>query len=409
MTATTVRPLRSLLLPLLVPLSILVLLAVPGTASAAEDPPTGRVAGAALDHAGRGVGRVSVRVFALDAQGGWMYRTTVATGSKGGYGLEGLSPGRYVLQFVDTRPSYDTTKRVTTDVRTTVAAGRTTVANAVMRRGAWLWGSVRRTGEGAARQPTITAVRDGDTSGTVYAVGADVKGRYALGGLPTGRYTVFVDDRALRHTARPKRVRLARLGRPTEVSYLLSTPAGRYTGRITAGGATLQARVHVTVVNRSTGQFRVVELRHGDLSVLRGLSPGAYRLTVPGVDRRLGTTFQLPPIRAGGRTSVGTLDMRRQGGTLRGTVVDAETALPLRGVSVTVMDKYGHPFETVTTSTTGAFDVGGAIPDGDNPVTLRLEARNPVDDVRYAGRDVTGLQVRAGTVADLGTVALNRR
>lgn len=413
MTATTRRTSRSLLLPVLVPLmipvTILVLLLGLGTASAAQAPTTGRVAGAALDPAGRGLAGISVRVFELDASGGWMYRTTVAAGSRGGYGAEGLSPGRYVLQFVDTRPAHDKNKRVTTDVRTTVRAGRTTVTDAVLRRGAWLWGSVRRTGGTAARQPLVTAVRDGDTSGTVHTVRADRSGRYALGGLPTGRYTVFVDDRARRHTAAPKRVRLARLGRSAEVSFVLRTRAGRYTGRITAGGAALKQRVHVTLVNRTTGQFRVVELRGGDLGVLRGLSPGSYRLTVPGVGRRLGTTFRLPPIRAGRVTSAGTLDLSRQGGTLHGTVIDAETSLPLRGVSVTVMDKYGHPFETVTTTATGVFDVGGSIPDGDNPVTIRLEARNPVDDVRYARRDVTGLQVRAGSVADLGTVALSRQ
>ena len=412
MTTTARRARRPLLFPLLLPLLvpglILVLLLGLGTASVAQAPTTGRVAGAALDPTGRGVGGISVRVFELDASGGWMYRTTVAAGRRGGYGVEGLSPGRYVLQFVDTRPAHDTTRRVTTDVRTTVRAGRTTVTDAVLRRGAWLWGSVRRTGGGVARQPLVTAVRDGDTSGTVHTVRADRSGRYALGGLPTGRYTVFVDDRAERHTAAPKRVRLARLGRSAEVSFVLRTPAGRYTGRVTAGGARLTDPVHVTLVNRSTGQFRVVALRGGDLSVLRGLAPGSYRLTVPGTGRRLGATFRLPPIRAGKPTSAGRVDLVRRGGTLRGTVVDAGTGLPLRGVSVTIMDKYGHPFETVTTSASGTFDVGGSIPDADNPVTLRLEARNPVDDVRYTHRDVTGLQVRAGSASDLGTVALNR-
>lgn len=400
---TTSRRWRILLVLTLLPVAVMSGLA--GAAAAT----TGTIQGTAVDRDGTRLSRVTVRLFSVDASGGWAYRTSVKASSRGDFELAEVRPGRYVLQFVDTRPSWDKTKHVTTDVKATVPdTGATVRVNGFMPRGAYLYGTVR-TRKGPGRSAIVRAVRDGDTTGTVYSVRADRSGGYCLGGLPTGRYTVFGYDAAKTWSAKPRRAHLSRLGQGKGVGFAMNTRAGRYSGRIRAGGISLSESPFVTAVNRSTGQFYVVQVFSGNLVSLRGLAPGRYSLMVPGVDHYLGRTFSLPAVRAGRTTAAGHLDLTRQGGLLTGQVVDAGTKKALPGVEVTIYDKYDHPFDTVRTNAAGWFTVGGSIPDSDDPASLTIRARNPIDEIRYVERARIGPYVlTAGSTAQVGTIALTR-
>ena len=149
----------------------LTVLSVPITASAATDESS--ITGVAADTDGTRLPQVDVRLFSVGSDGSWAYRTKVTTSSTGAFTFDDLTAGRYVLQLVDQRPTWDTSKHVTTDVEVTAVAHATTKVTALMKRGAWLYGKVTySTKKRKAGQASLRAVRDGDTTGTVYAVTA---------------------------------------------------------------------------------------------------------------------------------------------------------------------------------------------------------------------------------------------
>ncbi|RYJ06986.1 MAG: hypothetical protein EON52_03565, partial [Actinomycetales bacterium] len=265
------------------------LLAGPASTSADAAAAQGTIHGTAVDTHGKRLDRIRVRIFLVQKDGGWAYLRTSSANADGDYRTSDLAAGSYVLQFVDVRPSYDKTKHLTKDVKVSLAPGATVKQNVHLKVGASLWGRTFRNGR-TAPLTTIKAVRDGDTTGTVYTSRADRGGGYLLGGLPLGTYTVFSYDHAGAYTAAPRRVTLKRLAVSTKLTVRMSTRAGRYTGLVLAGGISLKDSPYVTAVNRTTGQFWVVKASKGSLTSLRGLSPGRYTLKVPGADRYLGRT-----------------------------------------------------------------------------------------------------------------------
>lgn len=379
-------------------------LVAPADAAAA----TGTIHGTAVDTQGKRLSTIRVRIFTVQKDGSWAYLKAVTAAKDGEYSASGLEGGPYVLQFVDTRPSYDKTKHVTKDVKVTLAAGTSKKQDVHLRVGASLYGTALRHGR-RAPFTTLKAVRDGDTTGRVYSTRSNDRGEYLLGGLPLGTYTVFSYDHARAYTAGPRRVTLRKYGVSTKLTFRMSTRAGRYTGLVLADGISLKDTVYVTAVNRSSGQFWVVKVVGGDLSSIKGLSPGRYDITVPGADHHLGKTFRnVAAIRSGGETRL-SLNLTRQGGFVTGAVIDATSKDPLEGVEVTLYDKYSHPFDVVVTDDDGTFLVGGSIPDGDGPVTITLRARKPINEVRYVDRDhYAAGDVVTGRISNIGTVSLTR-
>lgn len=333
--------------------------------------PTGWVAGDVKERVGKStryLSGIKVRVFTSD----WGYLREVRT--KGtAYSLD-LPAGDYILQFTDTRPRYDVKAHVDVDVRVSVEAGEGTQRDVTLRRGGAFTGTVRAGGKAAAgaRVLAVENVPAG-TNGRTYEVKADKRGRYAIGGLPNARFTLFTFDRAKRWTGPGRAAGAANLGVVRSVDVALRTRAGSMVGRVYRGDNTLiSTSPWVTLVHRKTGQFWVVKVTQGRFSV-QGLHPGAYRVQVPGTDGYLGRTVNLSGSVRSQRTLNTSVKLSQKGGSLSGRVLDAKTGMPAKGVKVSAYDGNGVQHGKVETDATGAFTVGGTLPTATCDISIVIE------------------------------------
>ncbi len=270
-----------------------------------------------------------------------------------------LAPGRYRIQVVDLGPAYDVRKLAPGDAAVSVQAGRVTQRDVRLRRGAAITGLARAGGRAAAGA-TVVATNGYQQS---YQTTADRRGRFALGGLPTGRYSVFTWDRRGVWTGRSTWVGRLVQGRSRDVRTSLRTRAGSLLVDLYAGGERVRQTVSVTAVNRSTGQWWTVRARRGK-AVFAGLHPGRYRLVAPGVGDFLPRTAPI----AGGRVRAGRADVvsrftwTRRGASVTGRVVDAAApGTPMAGARVLLRDAAGRTLGESVSDGRGAFRIGGQL------------------------------------------------
>lgn len=241
----------------------------------AKNEPRGQLTGKITDSkTKKGLSKIRVELFTAD----WKYLKAKVANSRGTYWFGSLRRGTYRVKFVDTRPTYDVTAHVTKDSAVRVRKVKNaTVHNVRISRGASITGRVTAGGKKAKKSRLLAVNQYGGT----YQVTADKSGRFAIGGLSKGNYSVFAFDYKLRFTGPSVYIRGLKLRTSRNVTIRMKTRAGAFAGPLTAGGRKLKATVWVTAVNRKSGQFWVQKIKRGNLGALRGLAPGKYKIIVP--------------------------------------------------------------------------------------------------------------------------------
>jgi hypothetical protein len=311
---------------------------------------TGKVRGAVVRAGGGPVPRVKMLWFASD----WSYLGARKVG-QGVYSLE-LAPGRYYLQFVDQRPGYDVTKLRPATVSVQVTTAHTTLKNVRMFRGASIGGVVRAGGRAAAGARVVAASTDEQSFETT----ADSQGRFALGGLPAGSYSVFTYDRRGTWVGRSTFLRRVRGTSFRTVNINLTKKAGSMLVDLYAGDQPFNGVAFLTIVSRATGQFWTARAARGSVT-FTGLFPGRYRLQVPGVGNYLPATVNLSAVVRAGRVTFGSARLTRRGGWVTGAVVDGMDGHVLKGALVRLVDANGSELDRTTSSASGAFTLDGQL------------------------------------------------
>jgi hypothetical protein len=275
----------------------------------------------------------------------------------GAYSIS-LPPGTYRLQFVDQRPAYDTQKYAPTDVTVTVPANRTVVRTVRMRRGAALYGTVRAGGRPAARARVVAA----STTEQSYETLTNKRGEWAIGGLPSGSYSVFTYERTRSWIGKSAWVPGLKRGKTRGVPISLSTRAGNLLVDLYAGGRSMNRPVFVTAVSQRSGQFWTARASKGSVT-FRGLFPGRYRLVMPGVGSYLGRTGAVHDGRVKpGHTAFGSFALNKRGASVVGMVVDAEMpSFALGNAAVQLLDADGNQLARTTSDGTGFFVLSGPL------------------------------------------------
>jgi len=314
-----------------------------------------------------------------------------------------LEPGTYYLQFVDTSPSYDVDKYAPTDKLVVVRAGKTVQRNVRMQTGAAITGKVR-TGSKAGRRARVVAANKQEQS---FETTADKKGRFALGGLPAGDYSVFTYDSRKKYVDKSLWVPKLRSGDKEDVRIRLKKKAGSLLVDLEAGGATMTRSVFVTAVSKKTGQFWTVRARKGVAS-FQGLYPGGYRMVAPGVGNYLPRTAAIKGAKVPGKGRAdlaSSFSWTRQGGQLTALVVTGDDARdPVANASVQLFAASGERIARTTTDEDGRFLLGEQL-GTQSDLTLVVSNDFSEDFEPYTA---SGLAVTVNTVDDLGVIEIPR-
>ncbi len=375
--------------------------ALTGASTSAVAAEQGRVRGEILQVGGGQAPTVKVLWFTRD----WAYLGS-RTARGGGYSLS-LDAGKYYLQFVDQTPSYDVTKNRPTTVRVSVSPDRTTVKTIKLRRGASIGGQVRAGGRAAKGARVVAA----NTLEQSFETKADRQGRFALGGLPPGKYSVFTYDRKRTRVAKSLYLGKVKGSRFRTVDIALNKRAGNLLVDLYAGDSRVTGKPYVTAVSRSTGQFWTARAKRGSIT-FRGLYPGKYYLQVPGVGNYFPARLSVAKTKVrSGRTSFGSVRLTRRGGWVEGTVVDgSDSSHLLFGATVRLLDSSGREVDRTTSSRDGRFLLDGLIATqsgmtvaaGPGPDSIYL------DNCVYDPARVESINVTAGQPTDVGHVAMPR-
>lgn len=374
--------------------TVLAAVAAPATAEAA----TGRVR-IAVYGSQPGIPSVRVRIFTRD----WAY-----LGEKkvsGGVYSARLAPGTYWLQFVDRRPAYDVSKYAPEDVRITVRTGRTATRHVTMRRGAAITGRVSAGGRPAAGARMVAANQYQQS----YEVRANGRGEFALGGLPTGKYSLFTYERTRTWVGRSLWVGKLVRGRVRDTRPRVNTRAGRLVVDLYAGGQPLLGKFWVTATNRRTGQWWTAKARGGTV-VLAGVHPGRYTLRVPDVGQWFGRTGRVQQGRVrSGKVGFGSFRLQRNGASVSGRVVDGHSGAPLAGVQVTLRNSAGSTIGGATTGADGVFVVVGRLTSQSGVTVLASLGNEYRGGCLYDPARSQAFALTTGVRTSVGTIRLPRR
>jgi hypothetical protein len=342
---------------------------------------------------------MTVRLFRSDADDtGWTYLREVKVKSSGIYDVATDGAGRYHLQLVDSRPSYDVDSwaRIP-DVPVDVTADGA-VKNVTARIGGALYGTIKAAGKKAPAS-LVRAISD---TGQIYEVVTDRQGKYALGGLPLDNYRVYAYDGKKRRVGASKLVRAVTSLSFRGASFNLKTRPSAYRGFLRLGGRLATKAVTVTAVNNRTHEYWVQTIEGGALS-LRGLTAGSYTLTVPDTGGYFGTTAQLAAVKAGQTRSV-DVNLSTRAGTFTGTVVDATSGNPIPNVSIRLKDAKGVTQQELTASAAGTFTIGGTLR-AQTGVTIEIFAYDKIGEYFYDARTFSGLSIVDNQTLDLNTIS----
>lgn len=348
MGTTTARR-TGIVLATLVGLFASLLLAVAATAPA-EAAAGGKVRGN-IAAGSTQLARGTVRWFTRD----WSYLG--ARKVRGGAYQLTLAPGTYWLQVVDDAPSYDVRKFAPTNVRVTVRSGSTTVKNVRMQRGGAVTGTVRAGGKVAPGARVVAANRAEQS----FETRANGRGQFAIGGLPTGKYSLFTYDRKRTWVDKSTYVGNLKAGTVRNTRVTLRKRAGSLLVDLYAGTRPAPGRVTVTAVSRKTGQWWTATSRRGSVT-FTGLHPGRYRLVMPGVGEFLGRTGAVKNgnVRPN-RAAFGSFRLTKRGASVSGRVVDGTSGQALGNVAVTLYARGGQALASTTTGSSGGFRLTGQL------------------------------------------------
>lgn len=270
-----------------------------------------------------------------------------------------LSPGTYHLQFVDDRPSYDVTKYAPADLTVTVK-DRKIQRNVRMARGAAVTGTVKAGGKAAGGARVVAA----NTYEQSYETKANAQGQFAIGGLPSGKYSVFTYDRTQTWVDKSTFAGKVQRGKAVNVAIKLRKKGGSLLVDLFHGdGKRASGKFAVTAVSKKTGQWWTATARGGKVT-FRGLYPGGYTLVAPGNGDWLArtATIQGANVQPGRADLASRFVWTKRGAQVTGRVVDAEDpTFGLAGAQVLLFDKAGSQVGSTTASSTGAFRFGGQL------------------------------------------------
>lgn len=380
-------------------LSCLLLVAQAPTAPAAgpsEKATVGKVRGNIFGRANGAPPRLRMLLF----RGDWTYLgARNVSGST--YSLS-LKPGAYRLQFVDRRPAYDVRKFAPTDVFVRVRAGTTTVKNVRMRRGGAITGTVRTGGRPGARARVVAANPSEQSFETV----ANERGEFAIGGLPAGSYSVFTYDRQRTWVGKSTYVPKLGAGQFANIRIALNRKGGELRVDLYAGGAPLRGSGYATAISRRTGQFWTARFSGGSVA-FPGVSPGRYKIVMPGVGRWFGRTGAVSNgyVRPG-RGAFGSFRLTQRGGAFYGRVLNGDEGNPpVSGAIVRLYDKAGNRVAETTTSSSGSFVLGGQLRTQSG---MTIVAYNPYTNT-YAQARLTGLSIALNEDQRVEDLVLERK
>jgi hypothetical protein len=337
----------------------------------AEMHEAGKVAGTVTAAAG-GAGIEGLEVCAQPVQSG--SQRCASTGAGGDYTIEGVRPGEYVVEFRGP-PSYlvqyySGKANFADAARITVAAEATTSGiDAVMQAAGRIKGKViaAATGSPVAGAEVCAALSTSSffSYGACAQSGAD--GTYTIGGLAAGNYDVrfapgygevgpgeygkqdylvqFYKGASSRAAAAPVAVTLGNVASGINAAM---QPGGKVSGHVTAGdtGKDLAAYVCILPTVRGGDEGCTFADSDGDYT-LRGLRSGSYKVRFSSGPSNLGYVRQFysgkatrkaanPVSVTAGATTPGIDATLQRGGTISGTVTDADTDEPIAGIDVCV-------------------------------------------------------------------------
>ena len=420
------RPQRPLVAALVAAVTAALLLA-PAAPAAAEPTPTLQPGQATAEREARAAARqapataertTKVRGSIKAADKGVKYRVRWFTkdwtylGERkvtGGIYSLSLQPGTYYLQFVDLRPAYNVRKYAPTDIRVKVA-NKPVQKNVRMKRGAAITGTVRAGGKVAGGAEVVAA----NASEQSYRVKADKRGRFALGGLPAGSYSLFTYDRKKQYVGRSTYLSRMGLGQVRNTAITLGTRAGRLLVDLSTLDGRVKQKVFVTAVSKATGQFWTVKARGGE-AIFSGLFPGGYRMVAPGVGRYLPQSGVIKgaKVKSGKDDLASSFTWTKRGATITGAVVDQEHPdAGMEDVLVQAFSAAGALLGSATTDDEGIFTVTGPITSQEG-ITVKIQpgGANPpylqgTFYCKYAAAETDGVRVRTGEDTVVGILEL---
>lgn len=215
--------------------------------------------------------------------------TTMRTKASGVFAFDDVPPGGYQLIVSDLTPRWESVCFANTRIALTVDPWQTAARHVIVHRAGVITGKVTR---GPGRKPASRAkIVASDETGLSVDVRTNGRGEFALCGLDRGKARVWAYDGGRRWVGPFKDVTLKR-ERFTNIRINLRKPAGALHGFIYVDGTLQRRPMWVTAINRRTGQWWVVTVRRGELS-LRGLAPGRYTLVLPAVGSYPGGSVNL--------------------------------------------------------------------------------------------------------------------
>jgi hypothetical protein len=337
----------------------------------AEMHEAGKVAGTVTAAKG-GAGIEGLQVCAQPVQSG--SSRCASTGVGGGYTIDGVRPGKYVVEFrgppdylqqyYSGKANYSEAARITVAEETTTSG-----IDASMQAAGRIKGKVTAAATGGSVSGVEVCATQ-STSVFIYG-GACAQsapdGTYTVGGLAGGSYDVrfapgyteagpgenakqnfltqFYKGAPSRATAAPVAVTL---GQATTGIDAAMQAGGKVSGHVTAAdtGKGLAAYVCVLATVRGGDEGCTFADGNGDYT-LQGLRSGSYKVRFGAGPSNLGYVRQFyagkatrkeanPVVVAAGATTSGIDATLQRGGTVSGTVTDADTDEPLAGIDVCV-------------------------------------------------------------------------
>jgi hypothetical protein len=348
--------------------------------------PYGQISGTLRDDHGAPVQDVVVAAYAAPED--MLESGSSTSDADGGYTVSGLPAGTYDLVFSSQPEAAVTFGRQTETGLTVTSATTTSAGDAVLQPGGGIAGTVTdRHGQGLAGV-VVTAT----TPDSRQIASTDAAGRYTLGGLASGSYTVEVDPSGLpgdlvavayrqrSPDATPDAVSVA-AGEVTSGIDAQLTAGGRITGTVTAGSGAPATGASVMLTDsggepvsrwgsvRPDGTYAITNLAPGTYQVRFDGPPGAGDIEQYYTGADSPATATAVSVTSGAATS--GIDARlASGGVISGTVTDA-LGHPVQGVGVFAFNVWdpipllpsfaGLPIlpGVVTTDAAGRFQIGG--------------------------------------------------
>lgn len=352
----------------------------------------------------------------------WFDKNWNYLGSKkangGGYSLT-LPPGTYRLQFVDQRPSYDTSKFAPTDVKVTVRSNDLTARNVTMQKGASVTGTVRNGQGQPLKNAKVVAAR---TDGTSFTTQGNGKGQFAVGGLPPGKYSIFTFDPKKTWVDKSTWAGGLNTGQSKNFTIKLRKRAGNLTVYLFQPQGLLKTKTTLTVTSKATGQWWSAKSGNGTF-VFRGVYPGRYKAQFEGAGVWFAKTGAVGKADVKpGRMAFGDFHLTKRGGWVTGHILDggAPDMIALKppyadaGARIQLFNAAGNLLATAESDDEGKFKLSGRLATQDG-LTIVVDPSpeaggwmNGEGYCKFEHAEFDGYSVRTGQESYIGQLPIPR-